>query len=149
MGEITVFLGITSSDVYSSAFSVGMVFLAAVGVILTPIYLLNLLRKVFYGTSAQTMCDVSANNQSDEETVCFGTDCLLPTQTVYSDAKPRELFIAGCFLVLIIGMGLYPKVVMQMYDVTTVAVNAQVRQSLMTFSHTGPNVYAGDLQTFN
>jgi NAD(P)H-quinone oxidoreductase subunit 4 len=145
VGELAVFIGITTSDVYSSAFSIVTVFLAAVGVILTPIYLLNLLRKVFYGSSAALMCDVNnaaLENQEDEGTACFGTDCLLPTETIYSDARPREVFIAACFLVLIIGIGLYPKLAMQMYDVKTVAVNAQVRQSLMTISQTNPHIYA-------
>ncbi len=148
VGELAVFVGITSSDVYSSAFCIVTVFLAAVGVILTPIYLLNLLRKVFYGSSAALMCDVNnaaLENQEDEGTACFGTDCLLPDQTIYSDAKPRELFIAACFIVLIIGVGIYPKLAMQMYDVKTVAVNAQVRQSLMTISQTNPHVYAQGL----
>jgi NAD(P)H-quinone oxidoreductase subunit 4 len=145
VSELAVFIGITTSDVYSSAFSIVTVFLAAVGVILTPIYLLNLLRKVFYGSSAALMCDVNnaaLENQEDEGTACFGTDCLLPTETIYSDARPREVFIAACFLVLIIGIGLYPKLAMQMYDVKTVAVNAQVRQSLMTISQTNPHIYA-------
>ncbi|CEJ44003.1 NAD(P)H-quinone oxidoreductase chain 4 (EC 1.6.5.-) (NAD(P)H dehydrogenase I, chain 4) (NDH-1, chain 4) [Umezakia ovalisporum] len=148
VGELSVFMGITTSDVYSSAFCIITVFLAAVGVVLTPIYLLNLLRKVFYGTSAALMCDINNGafeNQDNEGTACFGTDCLLPNQTVYSDAKPRELFIAACFLVLIIGIGLYPKLTMQMYDVKTVAVNAQLRQSLMTISQTNPHVYAREL----
>ncbi|MDB9377379.1 NAD(P)H-quinone oxidoreductase subunit 4, partial [Nodularia sphaerocarpa] len=148
VGELAVFVGITTSDVYSSAFSIVTVFLAAVGVILTPIYLLNLLRQVFYGTSATLICDVNNaafENQEDEGTACFGTDCLLPDETVYSDAKPREVFIAACFLVLIIGIGFYPKLAMQMYDVKTVAVNAQVRQSLMTISQTNPRVYAQGL----
>jgi NAD(P)H-quinone oxidoreductase subunit 4 len=34
---------------------------------------------------------------------------------------------------------------MQMYDVKTVAVNAQLRQSLMTISQTNPHVYAREL----
>ncbi|HYW22445.1 MAG TPA: NAD(P)H-quinone oxidoreductase subunit 4 [Nodularia sp. (in: cyanobacteria)] len=145
VGELAVFVGITTSDVYSSAFCIVTVFLAAVGVILTPIYLLNLLRQVFYGSSALLMCDINnaaLENQEDEGTACFGTDCLLPGETIYSDAKPREVFIAACFLVLIIGIGFYPKLAMQMYDVKTVAVNAQVRQSLMMISQTNPHLYA-------
>ncbi|MBE9199650.1 MULTISPECIES: NAD(P)H-quinone oxidoreductase subunit 4 [unclassified Nodularia (in: cyanobacteria)] len=148
VGELAVFVGITTSDVYSSAFCIVTVFLAAVGVILTPIYLLNLLRKVFYGSSAALMCDINnaaLENQEDEGTACFGTDCLLPDETIYSDAKPREIFIAACFIVLIIGIGFYPKLAMQMYDVKTVAVNAQVRQSLMTIAQTNPQIYAQGL----
>ncbi|WP_414564004.1 MULTISPECIES: NAD(P)H-quinone oxidoreductase subunit 4 [unclassified Anabaena] len=148
VGELSVFVGITTSDVYSSAFCIVTVFLAAVGIILTPIYLLNLLRKVFYGTSASLMCDVNnaaLENQEDEGTACFGTDCLLPDETIYSDARPREVFIAACFLVLIVGIGFYPKLAMQMYDVKTVAINAQVRQSLIIVSQTNPHIYAQGL----
>ncbi|QSJ17555.1 NAD(P)H-quinone oxidoreductase subunit 4 [Nostoc sp. UHCC 0702] len=145
VGELSVFLGVTSSDVYSSTFCTVTVFLAAVGVILTPIYLLSMLRQVFYGKGAALVCDINnakLENQEDEGTVCFGTDCLLPTDAPYRDASPREVFIAACFLVLIIGIGFYPKVAMQMYDVKTVAVNTQLRQSYSIISQTNPRVYA-------
>ena len=145
VGELSVFVGITTSDVYTSTFCTVTVFLAAVGVILTPIYLLSMLRQVFYGSGADLVCDVNNQgfqNQEDEGTACFGTDCLLPTETVYSDARPREVFIAACFLVLIIGIGFYPKVAMQMYDAKTVAVNAHVRQSYTIISQTNPHIYA-------
>ncbi len=144
-GELSVFLGLTTSDVYSSTFCTVTVFLAAVGVILTPIYLLSMLKQVFFGTGAELSCnigDVGLQNQEDEEAVCFGTDCVLPTQAVYRDASPREVFIAACFLVLIIGIGLYPKVAMQMYDVKTVAVNAEVRQSYSIIAQRNPEIYA-------
>ncbi|AFY42372.1 NAD(P)H-quinone oxidoreductase subunit 4 [Nostoc sp. PCC 7107] len=145
VSELQVFVGITTSDIYSSTFCTVMVFLAAVGVILTPIYLLSMLRQVFYGTSAELTCDInnaSLENQEDEGTVCFGTDCLLPSEAVYRDAQPREIFIAACFLVLIIGFGLYPKLATQMYDVKTVAVNTQVRQSYIQFAQANPKIYA-------
>ncbi|MBH8562312.1 NAD(P)H-quinone oxidoreductase subunit 4 [Nostoc sp. CENA67] len=148
VGELSVFLGVTTSDVYSSTFCTVTVFLAAVGVILTPIYLLSMLRQVFYGKGAALVCDInnaSLENQEDEGTVCFGTDCLLPTESAYRDASPREVFIAACFIVLIIGIGFYPKVAMQMYDVKTVAVNAQVRQSYSIISQSNPQIYAKGL----
>jgi NAD(P)H-quinone oxidoreductase subunit 4 len=145
VGELSVFVGITTSDVYTSTFCTVTVFLAAVGVILTPIYLLSMLRQVFYGSGAALICDINnagLENQEDEGTACFGTDCLLPTETVYTDARPREVFIAACFLMLIIGIGFYPKLAMQMYDAKTVAVNAHVRQSYIIISQTNPRVYA-------
>ncbi|MFN7414733.1 MAG: NAD(P)H-quinone oxidoreductase subunit 4 [Dolichospermum sp.] len=148
VGELSVFVGITTSDVYTSTFCTVTVFLAAVGVILTPIYLLSMLRQVFYGSGAALICDINnagLENQEDEGTACFGTDCLLPTETVYTDARPREVFIAACFLVLIIGIGFYPKVAMQMYDAKTVAVNAHVRQSYTIISQTNHRVYASGL----
>lgn len=148
VGELSVFVGVTTSDVYSSTFCTVTVFLAAVGVILTPIYLLSMLRQVFYGKDAALICDINnagSENIEDEGTACFGTDCLLPGQSVYSDARPREVFIAACFLVLIIGIGFYPKVAMQMYDAKTVAVNTHVRQSYTVISQTEPGIYAGFL----
>ncbi|MCC5614296.1 NAD(P)H-quinone oxidoreductase subunit 4 [Nostoc sp. CHAB 5836] len=144
-GELSVFVGMTSSDVYSSTFCTVTVFLAAVGVILTPIYLLSMLREVFYGKDAALLCDINnagLENQEDEGTVCFGTDCLVPEDAVYDDARPREVFIAACFLLMIIGIGFYPKIAMQMYDVKTVAINANVRQSYAIISQTNPQIYA-------
>ena len=143
--ELTVFLGLTSSDIYSSTFCTVTVFLAAVGVILTPIYLLNLLRQVFYGNGAENTCDIgniAKENQDDEGAVCFGTDCTLPTEAVYRDASTREVFIAACFLVPIIAIGLYPKLATRIYDVKTVAVNTQVRQSYIQIAETQPSIYA-------
>ncbi|MEH1823313.1 MAG: NAD(P)H-quinone oxidoreductase subunit 4 [Nostoc sp.] len=144
-GELSVFVGMTSSDVYSSTFCTVTVFLAAVGVILTPIYLLSMLREVFYGNDAALLCDINnagLENQEDDGTVCFGTDCLVPEDAVYEDARPREVFIAACFLLMIIGIGFYPKMAMQMYDVKTVAVNANLRQSYAIVAQTNPQVYA-------
>jgi NAD(P)H-quinone oxidoreductase subunit 4 len=108
VGEIMIFLGITSSDVYSSSFKVVVVFLSAVGVILTPIYLLSMLRDVFYG------------KQSEE----------LHLDAVVFDIKPRELFITACLLIPIIGIGLYPKIITQTYDVKTVEIAAHAREAL-------------------
>ncbi|MEH2041352.1 NAD(P)H-quinone oxidoreductase subunit 4 [Nostoc sp.] len=147
-GELSVFVGMTSSDVYSSTFCTVTVFLAAVGVILTPIYLLSMLREVFYGKGAALMCDINnagLENQEDDGTVCFGTDCFVPEDAVYEDARPREVFIAACFLLMIIGIGFYPKMAMQMYDVKTVAVNANLRQSYAIVSQSSPQIYARGL----
>lgn len=135
-GELEVFVGLATTDIYSSTFRWVTVFLAAVGLILTPIYLLSMVRQVFHGASADQMCDLvpacdlndlDLKAQGNEEANCFGTDCVLPEQAEFKDANLREVFIAVCFLGLIIAIGCYPKVATQMYDVKTVAVNAQVR----------------------
>lgn len=125
-----------------------MVFLAAVGIILTPIYLLSMLRQVFYGSDVAPTCgitDASLQNQDNEEAVCFGTNCVLPSEAKFSDARPREVFIAVCFLLLTIGIGVYPKLATEIYDVKTVAVNTQVRQSYIQISQTNPQVFAKGL----
>ncbi|MCY7322778.1 MAG: NAD(P)H-quinone oxidoreductase subunit 4 [Phormidesmis sp. CAN_BIN36] len=130
--EIAVFIGLTTSEAYSSSFRAVTVFLAAVGVILTPIYLLSMLRQVFYDSGAAPDCDVTSEGLKaleNQGAVCFGTNCILPADAEFSDARPREVLIAGCFLVLIIGIGFYPKLVTQLYDAKTVAVNAQALQS--------------------
>ncbi|KYC40609.1 NAD(P)H-quinone oxidoreductase subunit 4 [Scytonema hofmannii PCC 7110] len=149
VSELQVFVGVTTSDIYSPTFRTVMVFLAAVGVILTPIYLLSMLNQVFYGTGKIT-CDVNnagVENQEDEGTACFGTDCLLPAESVYSDSRPREMFIAACFLVLIIGIGVYPKLATQLYDMKTVAVNTQVRQSYVQIAQENPRIYAKEFMS--
>lgn len=107
VGELAVFLGFATSDAYSTSFKVVIVLLSAVGVILSPIYLLSMLRTVFYGA----------------ETAEISTQ-------VFTDAKPREAFIALCLLVPIIGIGVYPKLATQTYDVKTVEVAEQARQVL-------------------
>lgn len=112
VGELTIFLGVTTSDVYTSEFKVGVVLLAAVGLILTPIYLLSLLRTVFFGS----------NNSG------------LIIEEYLGDAKPREIAIATCLLIPIIGIGIYPKIATQTYDVKTVAVTAHIRDSLPVFA---------------
>jgi NAD(P)H-quinone oxidoreductase subunit 4 len=106
VSELTIFLGLTTSEIYSGSFKLIIVFLAAVGLLITPIYLLSMLRRVFFG------------NQSESSFAPF------------SDAQPRELAIAVCLLVPIIGIGLYPKLATQTYDRTTVAVANHLREAL-------------------
>ena len=130
--EIAVFVGITSNNVYSPTFSTVMIFLAAIGIIMTPIYLLSMLRLVFFNSNEALACDVDqlkTKQPTNDAAVCFGNNCVLPGEAPFDDANPREIFIAVCFLVIIVGIGLYPKLFTQIYDVKTVAINAQVRQS--------------------
>lgn len=149
VSELSVFVGVTTSDIYTSTFRTVTVFLAAVGVILTPIYLLSMLRQVFYYTGATCdiapscdLNDISLRNEGHEEAVCFGTSCVLPIHAKFNDASAREIFIAASFLVLIIGIGFYPKLATQVYDVKTVAVNADIRQSYTQIAEGNPQIYA-------
>ena len=109
-GELTIFLGLTTSDIYSDGFKTAIVFLAAVGLLITPIYLLSMLRRVFFGTQLESI------------------------DKPWLDAKPRELAIAMCLLIPIIGIGLYPKIATQTYDSTTVAVAAHLRSAQPTIA---------------
>jgi NAD(P)H-quinone oxidoreductase subunit 4 len=136
VGELAVFVGLATTDIYGLTFRLVTIFLAAVGLILTPIYLLSMVRQVFHGASADQMCelvpacdlnDLDLKAQGNQEANCFGTDCVLPEEAEFKDANYREIFIAVCFLGLIIAIGCYPKLATQMYDVKTMAVNAQVR----------------------
>ena len=108
VGELTIFLGVASSDAYTSVFKVVVIFLTAVGLILTPIYLLSMLRQVFYGE----------NNPG------------LSLPKFQIDAKPREVFITACLLIPIIAIGLYPKLATNTYDLKTVEVATKVRGAL-------------------
>jgi NAD(P)H-quinone oxidoreductase subunit 4 len=130
--ELAVFVGFSNSDIYTATFRTVTVFLAAVGLILTPIYLLSMLREVFFHSDVIPVCgigDAAIKNKENEGAVCFGNSCVLPSEAEFSDANPREIFIALCFLIMIIGVGLYPKLATQLYDVKTVALNAEIRQS--------------------
>lgn len=143
VSELSVFVGISNSEMYSSPFRTVTVFLAAIGLILTPIYLLSMLRQLFYGSETAPTCGLNPTSLSsmEEEAVCFGTSCVLPSEAIYNDAKPRELLIAMSFMVLIIGIGLYPKLTTQLYDVKTVAINQEVRQSYQEIAESAPNIY--------
>jgi len=55
------------------------------------------------------------------------------------------VLIAFCFLLPIIGIGLYPKLATQVYDVKTVAINAEVRQSYIQIAAKNPQIYAKGL----
>ncbi|MDY6936510.1 MAG: photosynthetic/respiratory NAD(P)H-quinone oxidoreductase subunit D1 [Cyanobacteriota bacterium] len=108
VAEVMVFIGFATSDAYSLTFKIGVVFLAAVGVILTPIYLLSMLREILYGPENKELVE-------HEELV---------------DAEPREVFVIACLLVPIIGIGLYPKILTQIYDATTVQLTAKLRNAV-------------------
>lgn len=110
VAEIMVFVGFSTSSAYDLTFKVIVVILAAVGVILTPIYLLSMLREIFYGPENKE----------------------LTSHEALIDAEPREVFIIACLLIPIIGIGFYPKLLTQIYDVKTQAITAQLQQSLTT-----------------
>nr|WP_069966805.1 MULTISPECIES: photosynthetic/respiratory NAD(P)H-quinone oxidoreductase subunit D1 [Cyanophyceae]OEJ75592.1 NAD(P)H-quinone oxidoreductase subunit 4 [Desertifilum tharense IPPAS B-1220] len=112
VAELMVFVGFATSDAYNPVFKVLVVFLAAVGVILTPIYLLSMLREICYGPENKELVEHEA----------------------LIDAEPREVFIIACLLIPIIGIGFYPKLVTQVYDATTVQLTARLRDSVPTLT---------------
>ncbi len=93
VSELMVFTGFVTDEVYTLPFRVVMASLAAIGVILTPIYLLSMLREIFFGKE---------NPKLTEERKLV-------------DAEPREVYIIACLLLPIIGIGLYPRLVTESY----------------------------------
>ena len=122
VAELMVFVGFATSDAYSLTFRVIIVCLAAIGVILTPIYLLSMLREIFYGPENKELT-------SHENLV---------------DAEPREVFIIASLLVPIIGIGFYPKLLTQIYDSKTQLVTARLRDQVPTLANRKPNTIASD-----
>ena len=120
VGELSVFLGVTTSDVYSSGFKVVVIGLAAVGLILTPIYLLSMMRDLFYGAERAVVVDG------------------------WMDARPREVAIAICLLLPIVGIGLYPKVATQTYDIKTTAIAQETREVLTIVAQERSRLYSGN-----
>ncbi len=108
VAELMVFVGFATSDAYSLTFRVIIVCLAAIGVILTPIYLLSMLREIFYGPENKE----------------------LTSHEVLVDAEPREVFIIASLLIPIIGIGFYPKLLTQIYDSKTIQLTARLRSQL-------------------
>ena len=103
VSELMVFTGFVTSEAYSLSFRIVMAVLAAVGVILTPIYLLSMLREIFFGKE--------------------NADLVAHSNLV--DAEPREIYIISCLLVPIIGIGLYPRLVTDTYRASVEAMVAK------------------------
>lgn len=110
VAELMVFVGFATSDAYGLVFKVIVVLLAAVGVILTPVYLLSMLREIFYGPENKELVE----------------------HQILADAEPREVFIIACLLIPIIGIGFYPKLITQMYDATAMEITAELREAYST-----------------
>jgi NAD(P)H-quinone oxidoreductase subunit 4 len=97
VSEITVFLGITANDAFTTGFRVITVVLAAIGVVLTPVYLLSLCRRVFFGPR-------------------------IPALAVLGDMKPREALIGLSLLVPTLAIGFWPRVAIDLYEASTTAL---------------------------
>lgn len=89
VAELVVFFGIITSSKYLLIPKVLITFGMAIGMILTPIYLLSMLRQMFYGYK---LFNVPNSN--------------------FVDSGPRELFVSICLFLPIIGIGIYPDFVL-------------------------------------
>ena len=94
ISEITVFLGITSQEGFTSLFRAITVLLAAIGLVLTPIYLLSMCRRVFFGPRIPALASVE-------------------------DMRPRELVIGMSLLVPTLVIGIWPRIAMDLYEAST------------------------------
>nr|YP_010139939.1 NdhD [Rhodobryum laxelimbatum]QQK56238.1 NdhD [Rhodobryum laxelimbatum] len=93
LAEFSVFLGIIISNKYSFNFKILVTMIEAIGIILTPIYLLSMLRQMFYGYKVSKFFIFSN-----------------------IDAGPRELFISICSIFPVIGIGIYPNSVLYLWN---------------------------------
>ena len=109
VSELKVFAGFATDTVYSLSFRVVMCGVAAIGVILTPIYLLSMLREIFYGKP----------------------NAELVSHTNLVDAEPREIYIVSALLVPIIMIGLYPRIMSDTYKSSIDALVARDRAALV------------------
>nr|QTT78456.1 NADH dehydrogenase subunit 4 [Andreaea rupestris var. fauriei] len=94
VAELLVFLGIVINQKYSFTFKIFITIIQAIGIILTPIYLLSMLRQMFYGYKFSNFVNLSNKK----------------------DAGPREIFILVCLFFPIIGIGIYPNLVLSLWN---------------------------------
>lgn len=97
ISEITIFLGITSQTDFTTGFRAITIIAAAIGLVLTPIYLLSMCRRVFFGPR-------------------------IPALAFVGDMNPRELVIGLTLLVPTLTIGIWPRVAMDVYEASTDAL---------------------------
>ncbi len=112
ISEITIFLGITSQESFTSIFRAITIVLAAIGLVLTPIYLLSMCRRVFFGPR-------------------------IPALAKIEEMTPRELSIGLSLLVPTLIIGFWPRVAIDLYEASTNALaNRLIDQSLIAINQT-------------
>nr|QYB21016.1 NADH-plastoquinone oxidoreductase subunit 4 [Austrocedrus chilensis]BBN66409.1 NADH-plastoquinone oxidoreductase subunit 4 [Austrocedrus chilensis] len=102
VAEFILFLGIITNQKYSSTFRIIITAIAAIAMLLTPIYLLSMLRRMFYGYKVLNV-----------------------PNPYFKDLGPRELFILICLFLPIIGIGFYPDLVLFLYNAKVEAIFSQ------------------------
>ena len=85
VAELIVFFGILTSQKYLLMTKILITFVMAIGMILTPIYSLSMLRQMFYGYKLFTV-----------------------TNSYFVDSGPREFFVSISILLPVIAIGIYP-----------------------------------------
>ena len=97
VSEITVFLGVTSQNNFTSIFRAITIVMAAIGLVLTPIYLLSMCRRVFFGPR-------------------------IPALAKVEEMDPRELAIGLSLLLPTLVIGFWPRVAIDLYESSTNAL---------------------------
>ncbi len=111
ISEITVFLGITSQESFTSIFRAITIVLAAIGLVLTPIYLLSMCRRVFFGPR-------------------------IPALAKIEEMNTRELTIGLSLLAPTLVIGFWPRIVIDLYESSTNALaQGLISQDLIAISN--------------
>ncbi len=105
--ELMVFLGFTISDFYGTTFQTIIILTATVGIIFSAIYSLANLRQIFFAST-------------EEETV---------KDKFLLDLRPREGLIAVCLLLLILSIGIYPKLATDLFENKIAAMTESMHQT--------------------
>ncbi|KAH7283256.1 hypothetical protein KP509_16G017700 [Ceratopteris richardii] len=92
VSELLVFIGVSTAEQYSFPFKIVITLVGAIGTVSTSIYLLSMLRRMFYGYRLV--------NQSNSYLIDLG---------------PRELFILICLFLPILGIGSYPNLILPIW----------------------------------
>jgi NAD(P)H-quinone oxidoreductase subunit 4 len=87
VAELMIFLGIVTSSVYSPLFRAIITFVEGIGIILTPIYLLSMVRKMFYGYNNISF----KNNKREFKIRCKSSRSVYNFILISSDARNRFL----------------------------------------------------------
>nr|YP_010686321.1 NADH dehydrogenase subunit 4 [Cyclamen graecum]WBR35228.1 NADH dehydrogenase subunit 4 [Cyclamen graecum] len=91
VAELIVFFGVITSQIFFLMPKMLITFVMAIGMVLTPIYLLSMSRQMFYGYKFS-----NAPNS-----YCF-------------DSGPRELFVSISIFLPVVGIGFYPDFVLSL-----------------------------------
>ncbi len=110
ISEITVFLGITSQELFTSFFRSLTIVIAAIGLVLTPIYLLSMCRRVFFGPR-------------------------IPALALIEDINTRELLIGISLLIPTLTIGFWPRIAIDLYKASTdLMADRLINNSLIALS---------------
>nr|YP_010702368.1 NADH-plastoquinone oxidoreductase subunit 4 [Bolbitis sinensis]WCL38729.1 NADH-plastoquinone oxidoreductase subunit 4 [Bolbitis sinensis] len=99
VAEFLVFPGVVTSKQYSFSFKAQITVLEAIGTVLAPIYLLSMLRQMFYG--------YKLSNESNPFLIDFG---------------PREVFTLTCLFLPILGIGSYPNLILPLWNSEVISI---------------------------